>query len=196
MCHLVDAPTKRLFWAGHWTIRSFLCPNVDAIYIDIGTSTYTSNWVNISQASGLVPKWHAAQARDMHLSLERVDSFEQVNYIYIYDICIYIYVYIRTVNCKTIDQHSSTVLKLPNMIHDDKYTLRFQRPLFLVFSRKDHCFTKDSQLTNPGDSYFNSLGLLGYMILILYKNILIHKELHTWTGVNLVHSIANANSAT
>ena len=34
------------------------------------------------------------------------------------------------------------------------------------------------------------------MMLKLYKNILIHKELHTWTGVNLVHSIANANSTT
>ena len=35
------------------------------------------------------------------------------------------------------------------------YTQIFQRLLCLVyFSGKNHCFTKDFQLTNPGDSYF------------------------------------------
>ena len=33
----------------------------------------------------------------------------------------------------------------------------------VVFPSKDHCFTKEFQLTNPGDSYFYSLGLAGTM---------------------------------
>ena len=45
----------------------------------------------------------------------------------------------------------------------------FQRSLFSIcvpcFFSKDHCFTKDFQLTNPGDSYLNSLGLPGCLFI-------------------------------
>ena len=33
----------------------------------------------------------------------------------------------------------------------------------VLFVGKNHCFTEEFQLTTPGDSYFYSLGLAGYM---------------------------------
>ena len=44
---------------------------------------------------------------------------------------------------------------------------------FECFSRKDHCFTNDFQLTNPGDRYFHSLGLAGHRTC---KNSLVANE--------------------
>ena len=34
----------------------------------------------------------------------------------------------------------------------------------MCFSHKDHCFTKDFQLTKPGDSFFTVLGFQGIVI--------------------------------